>query len=95
MSVKATFHYHKARIIWKEKGKAAWDHSDQALLKKDIMLPCLGSFAFPAFLFPALPLGLDGAVLPAAGDFLAAAGLYQQFNQLGHTDALAISFPLK
>lgn len=62
------------------KSKAAWHQSDQTLLKNDRMFPCLGSFAFPAFLFPALPPGLDGAVFPSAGDFLAAGGLHQQIK---------------
>lgn len=40
------------------------------------MFPCLGSFGFPAFLFPAFPdVALDGAVLPTAGDFLVVGGL--------------------
>ena len=45
------------------------------LLKNERMLPCLTSFKFLTFLFPALPVGLDGAVFPVASDFLVARGL--------------------
>lgn len=56
-------------------------HYPQTLLKNDKMFPCLGSFEFPDFLFPALLPLVDGAVLPNAGDFLlAAAGLHKPFR---------------
>lgn len=46
----------------------------QTLLKKERIFPCLGPVAFPPFLAPALTPGFV-ALLPKAGDFLAAEGL--------------------
>lgn len=47
----------------------------QTFLKNDKIFPCFGSFGFPPFLLPALPVALEGAALPTAGDFFVGGGL--------------------